>query len=153
MKEIKGNIWELAKNEIICITTNGDRKKNGQAIMGKGIAKEAKDRWMFLPIWLGEHIKENGNTVCSLGTRQFGENWYKLYSFPTKHHWYEKSDINLIEQSAKRLVKIVEGSSNDPVYIPRPGCGNGQLDWETEVKPVIETILIDDRFIIVSKEE
>jgi hypothetical protein len=35
------------------------------------------------------------------------------------------------------------------VLVPRPGCGNGQLDWE-DVKPILLDHF-DDRFIVVTK--
>ena len=35
------------------------------------------------------------------------------------------------------------------IAIPRPGCSNGGLNWEIDVKPIIEPLL-DDRFIIYS---
>jgi len=35
------------------------------------------------------------------------------------------------------------------VYLPRPGCGYGYLDWEI-VKKELEPIL-DDRFIVITK--
>lgn len=45
MKETFGNIWELAKPyDGIVITTNGYVNKRGEAVMGKGIAYQAKQR-------------------------------------------------------------------------------------------------------------
>jgi len=37
---------------------------------------------------------------------------------------------------------------NRYAVLPRPGCSNGGLDWETEVKPVISKILSDRVWVI-----
>jgi len=44
MKEVIGNIWNYYnKGNWIVITTNGTIKKNGEAVMGRGVALEAKN--------------------------------------------------------------------------------------------------------------
>jgi len=55
----------------------------------------------------------------------------------------------LIERSASELFNKVVLMKIDRIYVPRPGCGFGVLNWE-EVKPVLEKIW-DDRFIVVHK--
>ena len=70
----------------------------------------------------------------------------RIIAFPVKHHWAQKADLELIRKSAEQLVEISQYCER--VLIPRPGCGNGQLNWE-EVKPILEEIL-DDRFYVIS---
>lgn len=146
MIEQHGDLWELAKGSVLCITTNGFLKKSGECVMGRGIALQAAKRIPILPMILGELISGHGNHTHLLGI--FGD--YMLFSYPTKHNWYEKSDLKLIARSAQELVTL-RGDNESPVYIPRPGCSNGGLDWE-DVKPVIEPILIGERFIVVTNE-
>lgn len=44
MKEARGNILDLfGKVDCICVTTNGFVKKNGEAVMGRGIALAIKN--------------------------------------------------------------------------------------------------------------
>lgn len=184
MKEIVGDIWSVRVREVqakyttrikhdwVVITTNGYFKKNGEAVMGRGIAKQAALKHPSLPEMLGGAIKEYGNKVF----------WYPLYNiltFPVKHNWWEKADIDLIEESCKQLVDVVERSNKiyqpalkdggkqihaigtlkefipkewglavtPPIYMVRPGCGNGGLNWQ-DVRPVCEKYL-DDRFVVV----
>jgi hypothetical protein len=59
--------------------------------------------------------------------------------------------MEIIEFSAKALLWQTRILNWRKVLLPRPGCSNGGLDWETQVKPVLEKILNDDRFVIISK--
>ena len=143
MVEQFGDAWELSKGNILCITTNGHVKKSGEAVMGRGIASQAKERFPALPAYLGDNLLRLGNHVYWLG--KWGK-WF-LISFPVKHHWKELADLELIEQSVQELKDILI-ESQMLVYLPRPGCGNGRLYWE-DVQPLLSKKL-DDRFIIVS---
>jgi len=141
MKEIVGNIWDFHKQgKFIAITTNGTIRKDGACVMGKGVAAECKSRYPELPYELGRKLKIAGNRPFLFEPG--------IVTFPVKHNWWEKADIKLIRKSAQFL----QESAIRELYLVRPGCGNGGLDWEKEVKPVLEKIL-DDRFIVVNLEE
>jgi len=173
MLEIKGNLWEKdswqdgngkpiqVENTAavwICITTNGQIKKDGKAVMGAGIAKDARDRYKGVDEVLAQKLKARGNRVSYLqNLPEFGPKG-RLLSFPTKNNWKEASSLELIKESAKELsaqfvrAKAHYSSSRTKlvVVIPRPGCNNGKLDW-ADVKEVIEPIFNTDEFLIISK--
>jgi hypothetical protein len=138
------NLWFFFyfNSSWIVIPTNGFVKKNGECVMGKGIALQAKEKFPDLPKELGDRIKEFGNRVFTF--------WkYHIITFPVKHNWWERADLGLIEDSTKELQEIFKynlSGIKTPVYLPRVGCGNGKLDW-TKVKPILEKYL-DDRFIV-----
>jgi len=137
MKEARGNLWSFPGHKVI--TTNGFVKKSGECVMGRGCAKEAADMFPHLPIQLGECIGLAGNHVY-----WFSE--YDLITFPVKHNWFEKADINLIRRSARELNRLADKIGGTFV-LPRPGCGNGLLDWE-QVKPILQ--FLDDNFLVVT---
>jgi ribA/ribD-fused uncharacterized protein len=146
LKEVKGDIWTLWEKdyEAICITTNGVVKADGTAVMGKGIALQAKERFSSIDKTLGTALKQRGNHVHCL-CRKDGK--YVL-SFPTKNNWRDKSDIELIKQSCTELIKKMDEVGIKTCILPRPGCGNGGLKWE-EVKKVIAPLL-DERVVVCS---
>ncbi len=149
MKEARGNLWDSGA-EAIVITTNGAVKNNGEAVMGRGCALEAKNLWPEFARTLGGVIKAQGNHVHIFSVKSSLGNARYLITFPVKHHWREKADVQLIEQSVEELVLIMDighGKYCGSVALPRPGCGNGRLDWETEVKPLLVDSL-DDRFTV-----
>ena len=164
MKNWIGNIWQYpVKNAIIVITTNGFVKRNGDCVMGKGIALTARQRFPYIPRLLGKYIKIHGNRPFNLGNN--------LVSFPVKPcgeayandqmivphmqgkfnigdfvpGWAMVADLDLIAASAKLLVQMADKFNWDLVLLPRPGCGNGNLSW-AKVKPILSEIL-DNRFI------
>ena len=144
MQEITGNIWDYhRKGHWIVIPTNSTVKSNGECVMGRGLALQVKQKYPRVPKLLGKAILDNGNIV-----HDDGDNG--LIFFPVKHNWYEKANLELIEQSIQELVELFDTAIVDypiPIYLPRVGCGNGKLDWK-DVKLILEKYL-DDRFVIV----
>lgn len=162
MIEITGNIWDQ-KCDWICITTNGEVKSNGRAVMGRGIAKQAVERFKNIDLELAKKIEKYGNTVQKLYpgyftvveplNKELHLTHIRIVSFPTKHEWRDKADLELIKSSVEQLYffwyENCQLSKKElKVCLPKPGCENGGLTWN-EVKPVIEPILKSDNFVIV----
>lgn len=158
MIEITGNVWkELGVADIILIPTNGFVKRNGKAVMGAGVALQALKRMPGIDVALGARILEHGNVISHVFNYVTNSNSQvpvvtEIWSFPVKHNWYENADIDLIRKSAKRLMEILDiyPWKADRVVLPKPGCGNGCLHWEFDVKPVIAGIL-DNRVFVIDR--
>ncbi len=99
--------WLPKTSEGVCITTNGITDKNGNAVMGKGIALQAKNMFHCEAL-LGKYITEYGNRCFNLGQYRRDNEVFTLISFPTKNHWKEMSDMTLIYKSAEQLVAICD---------------------------------------------
>jgi hypothetical protein len=173
MREATADLWSfLGKAEHICITTNPIVNAQGLAVMGRGCALEAAQRWPEVRKVLAAQVLDWGNKPHVLGSvGGQGDVWIYpdcpmrlnqlidlrlfeggslLWSFPVKHHWRERADLELIKDSARRLKAIIDlYEPKSQVVIPRPGCGNGGLEW-IQVAEVLAGIL-DDRFLVVTK--
>jgi hypothetical protein len=144
--EQRGNLWWLAEpGDALVITTNGFVARDGHAVMGRGIAYEATQRDPTVSFVLGEKIRTGGNHVHIIHPQRQSSD-FDWVSMPVKHHWRDMADPNLIVRSALELAALAPRWNR--IWMPRPGCGNGHLDW-ADVKPLIEPIL-DDRFIAVT---
>lgn len=144
----------------ICITTNGITRKDGAAVMGRGVALQATKKWPGIEYVLGELIQKNGNTtqrLTSWGEKKITLSThdevydmpFHIISLPVKHHWGDQADVGLIERSLKELIYVacdVEGK----IALPRPGCGNGGLSWG-KVQFLVQRILAEDRYIVVER--
>lgn len=140
MLEVKCNIWTYPTDFYRCITTNGVVMKNGELVMGGGIAKEAKLLHPDLPKKLGYMVK-------SVGNDPFIFDEYRIVSFPTKEDWKNPNDPELIRESASQIAYFVTNGRIPGVITVRPGCGLGRLLWD-DVKPILEKYFTDERFII-----
>jgi hypothetical protein len=144
------DIWTLRDKYAsawVVIPTNVTRRKDGTAVMGAGLAKEAARKYPSLPEKLGKHIVK------------FGANIYvdrPIICLPTKVHWKNPSLMSHIEHGCLQLSELSRVLSSigneDVILIPRLGCGLGGLNWEREVRPVVDSILTEDRFVLVSNE-
>ena len=161
--EMKGNMWnEYNDCDGFVITTNGYTKRNNAAVMGRGIARQAKDSIPGLDMLLGHKIIENGNIT----------QWVtdKIIALPVKHtseecvgdnvvkhleHRYElyqevpgwacKASLFLIEHSIQELVILADTYNLKRIVLPRPGCGAGELKYQEQVRNILIQYL-DDRF-------
>lgn len=151
MREAFGDIWEMAAEldaPLVCVTTNLQVNSSGEAVMGAGIAREARDLYPGVARELGRRIKKGEHSTIYLGVfcDDFGLTRH-LAAFPTKRHWRDRSDLGLIEESAQVLVEVTDLMGFQDVLLPRPGCGRGGLTW-AQVQPLIASLL-DERFAVV----
>jgi hypothetical protein len=156
MRELPGDLWEIPDVDARGITTNGDvAGPDRHAVMGRGVALQACQRWPGLDLELGRQLEQWGNHVLLLRRPDQptlfstdGDDPAVLYTFPVKHHWRDRASLELIRRSAHELVELADEEGWEAVALPRPGCGNGHLSWERTVKGVLAPLL-DDRFLIV----
>lgn len=180
MKETTGNLWDyLGKADAVCVTTNGTIKQDGAAVMGKGIAKQAVDRYPGIDRTLAAALQQykinrpfklvkdpTGTWVVSYPTKSEGmliqtraqaeqyvvEHMRHRFKYPAQvPGWALKSDLELIKQSARLLMEMADKFRWNNVVIPAPGSGAGELMW-AETREHLKTIL-DDRFTIITYRE
>lgn len=163
MKELKEELFALMKEfDAICVTTNGIVRDDGTAVMKKGIALKCAKLWPETPRILGG-LLQYGNVPYQLGyVNKAGEFQTKviveagfmcrIFSFPTKYDWRDGSDIELIRQSSQYMVRYANELDMKYIALSQPGCINGGLSWDKDVKPVLAKIF-DDRFYIVTTEK
>lgn len=149
MRETAGSLWDYQwEDTALVIPTNGRTYRRGQAeraIMGAGVAKDARDRFPGLDIRLAKMLTSSLGNRCFV----FYPGGQPLVTFPTKHAPSDPSDIDLIQRSAVQLAEMTNQLGWATVVLPRVGCGLGRLDWERDVRPVLAPIL-DNRFIVVA---
>ena len=147
MRESSGNIWDFhEQGNWICITTNGSVRKDGLAVIGRGVALQAVKRIPALQSTLGKRLLSHRNHLHIFDSM-------KIITFTVKREWNDGiADLTLIQRSAEELVRRWRHKiSPDLVYLPRPGCGNGNLFW-AQVRPMLNQILGRD-FIVVSYDQ
>lgn len=178
MNTAAGNIWSYVEKAVLVIPTNGYVTTNGRAVMGRGLALQVKNRFIRAPYQLGRFIHNNGHKVGLFYDAAPTTPYPKLCSFPVKPvekyitdpsqlapttrcsfklntlvpGWACMADLNLIEMSAKQLAVLAEEQDWPLVVLPRVGCGNGGLVWNT-FKPILDNYLDNERFLVVHQKD
>ena len=156
MVELEGNIWDFLPNVAdrnlryfyLGITINGNVKKNGELVMGRGIAAQAKQRYPKLARVFGQYHRVHGLRVNF--QQVFDRGVYRFFfGFPTKIDWWKPASLELIEQSCRELQSTMRGNPNLVCYMTRPGCGNGGLKWDV-VKPLMNKYFANLNLTIVN---
>jgi len=114
--------------------------RDGRAIFGRGVAKQAALRFAGLAEILGRRLSEQGNHVYDLGNG--------IVTFPVEETPWSQPDLRIIARSAEELRRLADRSGWERIVVPRPGCGGGGLSWQ-DVRPLLETCL-DHRFLVIS---
>jgi hypothetical protein len=141
MREVTVDIWSLWDSGVVAITTNGAITRDGRAIPGRGVAKQAAERFPEMRTRLGQQLRLGGNHVYEILPG--------LVSFPVEETPFSQPDRRLIRQSAEELRQLADQRGWQQIVVPRPGCGGGGLNWK-EVRPLLAD-LFDERFIVVHK--
>lgn len=156
MLEEKGNLWnKYEEGKTICIPTNGYITRKGRAAMGRGLAAQALERFPEIDLELARALTLYGNVVqeiapniiafpikpgkgvCSFGRSNVVSHLRHKYNPGYLVPGYAmKADLELIRQSLYALWLFAHYREINPkIYIPRVGCGAGELSWEN-VRPL-----------------
>ena len=112
---------------------------NTVGVMGKGVAKDFKT---IYPEMFARYQE-----LCEKGHFKIGQLWlYRtshkwVLNFPTKEHWRSPSRPEYIEAGLRKFAATHHVYGITDVSFPMLGCGNGELDWETQVRPLMENYL------------
>ncbi len=144
MKIERGDVWDWhADGWWVVIPTNREIDKAGKAIMGAGLALQAKERFPDLPEWyagvLGRQPRDR-RMVIEPNPR------HRLLMLPTKWRWRDNASLLLIQKGLWSIHDWIDGfeiEHEKQVVIPPLGCGYGNLPW-SHVKPYFEQARIGD---------
>ncbi len=162
---------QIGQADAICITTNCSIMEDGANPMGGGCAGAASRRWPEMPYWYGKLLRKVGAVPVIVGFEAVDEpeelqslDWFISFdkvlgdtnltcivAYPTMYSIGESASLALVARSATLLSEMADTNGWTRVVVPRPGAGIGGLDWETQVKPLLEEIL-DGRFVLIHKE-
>ncbi len=112
---------------------------NTVGVMGKGVAKVFKD---IYPDMFKIYQKLCDSHELGIGKLQLYRSSNKwILNFPTKKDWRHPSKVEYVEAGLKTFVDSYVDMGINSIGFPALGCGNGGLDFEKQVKPLMEKYL------------
>lgn len=146
MRIVRGDLWEYHRRGAwAVIPTNTTVRANGTAVMGAGLAKQAVERFPELAQRYGQALVTRSEREREQPAYFFEE---RLILFPTKRDWKQPSCLKLVKCNLELLAHHVAGWESS-LAVPLLGCGLGGLDWEREVRPLVERYLSGLRYAVV----
>jgi O-acetyl-ADP-ribose deacetylase (regulator of RNase III) len=114
---------------------------NTVGVMGKGIALNFKK---IYPEMFKEYQELCERNQLKIGTLFLYRTSNKLIlNFPTKRDWRHPSRPEYIEAGLQTFRGMYDEAGIYSIAFPPLGCGNGELDFSTEVQPLMEKYLAD----------
>lgn len=112
---------------------------NTVGVMGKGIALEFKRRYPEMFKRYKELCEKRQLDIGKLYVYRTDHHW--VLNFPTKKHWRRPSEPEFIEKGLQKFVAAYTSQGIISASFPQLGCGNGGLDWDGVVRPMMEKYL------------
>ncbi|MFD1549066.1 macro domain-containing protein [Levilactobacillus fuyuanensis] len=112
---------------------------NTVGVMGKGIALEFKKMYPQMFTEYRQLCEAKKLTVGKLWLYKTDNKW--ILNFPTKENWRNRSKLDYIEAGLQKFVDTYQEKKIKSIAFPQLGVGNGGLNWEDEVQPLMEKYL------------
>lgn len=103
---------------------------NTVGAMGAGLAKEFRDRHPDVYYHYKRACRSKILRRTSLQLIKADGAAYKVLMVPTKDHWKDDSDPQLVRNNIRRLRRFLEDRQYVKLAVPMLGCGLGKLDAE-----------------------
>ena len=109
---------------------------NTVGVMGKGVAKQFKRLFPDMFRQYRDLCEDKKFDIGNLFLYKTAHKW--VLNFPTKKHWRNPSHPEYIEKGLQKLMSIYVDVGIHDLAMPLLGCGHGELDWPTQVRPIVE---------------
>lgn len=129
---IKGNMFDSPAQVLV-------NTVNTEGVMGKGLALTFKKVYPDMFINYKKFCDNNDLIIGKLYLYKTKGKW--ILNFPTKTTWRKPSKIEYIEEGLKKFVLTYKEKNIKSIAFPMLGCGNGGLDFENDVKPLMDKYL------------
>src|SRR5829696_3649594 len=114
---------------------------NTVGVMGRGVAAEFKSAFPEMFGSYKRRCQERDLVPGTLHLFRTPNKW--ILNFPTKRHWKPKSRLDFIESGMEAFLEAYAEHGISSVAFPQLGCGTGGLDWESQVRPLMESYLMN----------
>jgi hypothetical protein len=126
-----------ARTDVLIVTGNATLKANGAVVMGRGAAKELRDRVPGIDRSFGKHIaRSSGPYGLVLLPQLTGPT---LGLLQVKRNYWEPADPELIRNSLGILATVARASPERRFDLNYPGIGNGRLAREV-IEPLLNVL-------------
>lgn len=120
---------------------------NCQGVMGSGVAKAIKNKWPEIY----ESFLDTPKEKRQLGYINFVHISYYLWvlNLYTQEKYGNDGKIYASSEGISEALTSTFKFANKlnlPINMPKIGCGLGGLDWETDVKPIVESL--SDEYVV-----
>lgn len=141
------NIWDYwNRARYFCFTGNSFCTVKHEVVMGRGLAREVRDRFKFIPNVFFQSIPGHLSTygfVTLPGTRSMeieeDTHYCTICAFQVKRHYMDPAIPSLIGYSTEMMRKYALDSPNEIFLLNFPGIGNGKLH-KSMVLPIIRSL-------------
>ncbi len=129
---VSGNLFDSTAHALV-------NTVNTVGAMGKGIALTFKE---IYPEMFAKYQE-----LCASGELKIGSLFIHrtknkiVVNFPTKKHWRSPSKTQYIEAGLRTFTANYDQAGIHSAAFPPLGCGNGELDFESQVRPLMEAYL------------
>lgn len=135
----RGDMWDMfGKTDLFLITTNPVVNKQGLAVMGRGAAKQAADKFPTIR----KDFAQRMHLLMSVRLWPCYSDIIDEYAgqeigfFMVKSHWARAADPKIIAKSVEELCDWLMDEPRNRVDLNFPGIGNGKLSRE-DVLPLL----------------
>ena len=112
---------------------------NTRGVMGAGIALRFKKIYPDMFMRYRELCEQGRFRIGNLFLYKTSHKW--ILNFPTKDHWRAPSRTEFIEAGLRKFIATHDEMGITSIAFPLLGCGNGGLDYDTQVRPLMEHYL------------
>lgn len=133
--ETTNDLFQTSKRTILCTC-------NAAGAMGKGVALEVKNRsYRVFDVYRSHWPRCNDPRLLDRSLARQLKMAYgpkkNVLLFCTKYHWRENSPIELIDHNLGLLARDWDTLKIESLAMPPLGCGNGNLNWERDVRSLV----------------